>query len=112
MLHRIELSLCSHMTLYKIRSKHDDSILHIATTYIFCTSLLDHFGRSNGHSLQEHIHTIDRMVVAYVEACGFSAGELQAAKQSIIAAGVALRSADRASGVIDSGVAQHDQGDS
>jgi len=86
------------MTLDTIRSKHGDCILHIATTYLFCTSLLDHFGRANGHSLQEHIHTIDRMVIAYAEACGFSTAELQAAKQSIIAAGVALRNADRLSG--------------
>ena len=86
------------MTLDTIRSEHDDCILHIATTYIFCTSLLDHFGRSNNHSLQEHIHTIDRMVLCYAQACGFNAGELYAAKQSIMAAGVALRRADRARG--------------
>lgn len=83
------------MTLDKeidtIRQQHEPCVLHIAVTQMFCTSLLDHYGRANNHSLQEHIHTIDRMVAMYAQACGFTLGELHAARRSILAAGVSLK---------------------
>lgn len=77
--------------LDSINSTHGTELIHLVTTHLFCSSLLDHFGRAHGQSLQENIHTLDRMTLALARELGFDNEAVHAARRSIYDAGIALK---------------------
>lgn len=66
-----------------LNSSHNSLVLGLAVMHHFTTSLLDHYGREHGVSLESHITMLDKAIACYRDRSGISKDEWIAAKTNL-----------------------------